>query len=99
MVVRGGFSPTKLRLISASRGVLGGEEAAGEGYAYATVVNGGCAHLAVKMVTHSWRNKAPCQKVLPFTLSYYLRTRVSPVGGSKLSKPCFLLLLLPVLLP
>ena len=55
-VVRGGFYPRKPAL-SASRGRLAGEEAQCEGYAYATAVNAGCAHLAVKMVTHSWRNK------------------------------------------
>ncbi|CAE7370308.1 SYT4 [Symbiodinium pilosum] len=40
---------------SVSRGVLSGET--GPGYAYATALSGGREHLAVKMVTHSWRNK------------------------------------------
>ncbi|CAE7625670.1 PAO [Symbiodinium sp. CCMP2592] len=56
-VVRGGYLPDKLT-ISASRGLLRGREQAMQpGYAYATMINGGHAHLAAKMVTHSWRNK------------------------------------------
>ncbi|CAE7234869.1 ACBP4, partial [Symbiodinium natans] len=56
--VRSGFTPRKIAR-NASRGILAEqeEEAVYRGYAYATVVSGGRAHLAVKMVTHSWRNK------------------------------------------